>query len=390
MLYALVPFLFLATVLIEWNPIKSIKMIKSNICQMRDASRFTLGFVANTNQNHPELQAIEQKMHDLATHANPCHAHLWDEMVQSLLVLSHQYHGTKAQIRQNLLTDTLSQINQIYQFEWIPQFHENVFEKLQNSKKSLLIFNHIGANDFQVAMQLLNHVNRLNQMRFITLQFFEDFAPIPKFKKFRLKFKNALMLLDALLIDKDPMKTKQNFDGYVKQHENENIAIILFPEGDLLNQDTYEIDPHKNQELASKLNRDKYENMNFPRSGGIQRILDGFPDMDVFDITNMYVNHKNDVGNASQGRFMGDQYSVVNVALRGKYPKRIHSYIRQIDNPRHLNNMDTAAYRTWAVDLWDQKNQKLGEMSQKYQSNVVVENIDELESDLVNEHNKLN
>eukprot|EP00834_Sanchytrium_tribonematis_P005035 NODE_281_length_10828_cov_0.749837.p4 type:complete len:366 gc:universal NODE_281_length_10828_cov_0.749837:8070-9167(+) len=296
--------------------------------------------------------------------SNNCQVQIVEQprITQLINMVTSGYSGTLQHIRSDFYKHVLYLSDKNFKFDFFPSNIRH--SQLKTSTKSLIILNHVGANDFQVAMKILKKVGRLDQMRFVTLKGFESFQPFPKTpfaSGITLHFKKMMRIIDALPVDtKNPNKNEKIFSDYAEQHKNENIALVLFPEGGLLSSSMYKSSNDIYKKKPENRPQQMYKNLNLPKAKALQYILKGFPGIDIFDVTTMYIKN-GEMGDPSQVKFMGDQFSMINMILNGNKPDQIHAYVRKIDNPDENDD-----YQLWINQLWSDKDDILSEMFQSY------------------------
>ena len=217
------------------------------------------------------------------------------------------------------------------------------FDELEVSKKSIIIFNHVGGNDFVVNMQLLDYVNRLEDLRWVTLKAFENKITKP-----------ALDAVDALLLTQKPEQDKIEIEKYAEKYRDpaSTFAISVFPEGGILDKDTYK----RCKRVMDKYIHYTFENMCTPFVGAVSQLFDAFPEADIFDVNLKYFDRYGS-GHASQGDYIGDRYSVINVALKARHPDEIFASIKKLERPATGTDMTK-----WMNNLWREKEKTLKKM----------------------------
>ena len=245
------------------------------------------------------------------------------------------------------------------------------FVAFKNSKVSIVIVNHIGGNDFIAVAELFKMAGRIQDIRFITMEEFTKPPIIGCSKSVRQQIKQIFDKFDTLLLPSRGTLTKDGKDAatIIKEYAqrkamtDETYAIVIFPEGKLLEKNTY---IQCQQFLKDKLGlteKDMWPATCAPRVNGVDLLIKEIPHADVFDITLKYGFTGS--GLPRDGVYGGDIFTVPNVMFRNLHPAQIHAKIDVLDNKEILSAMDAYkrkqidARHHWLNQLWQRKNDYL-------------------------------
>ena len=249
----------------------------------------------------------------------------------------------KGMSRFDILTNVLHKSENLYHYKLDLHQADDAFDQLKQSKKTIIIYNHIGWNDFLVSMQMLSKVERLNDLRWIAWKGLENKLSKP-----------VLSRLETLLLSQKPEEDKEAIRAYVDKYQDKDasFALTIFPEGGLLGKENY---LRCKNVMETKIGH-IFSNMCTPYSGAVSQLLNAFPDADLFDVTIKYFDDAGS-GDAINGDYIGDWYSVKNVALYGYAPDVVSASIRRLERPEEDTDI-----RKWLNDVWVEKEEILESM----------------------------
>ena len=193
------------------------------------------------------------------------------------------FHAINGMSRKELLKSVLQEANGKFRFKLSMHNTSRIvegkeigaFEELSKSRRSIVISNHVGATDFIVNMQVMDYVNRLDDLRWVTLKIFENKISKP-----------VLTKMDALLLSQKPGPDKVAVKEYADEHQDPNMtfAISIAPEGGILDKKLYK----KCKRVMEKYIHYTFENMCTPHVGALEQLINLFPNADIFDVTIKY------------------------------------------------------------------------------------------------------
>ena len=224
------------------------------------------------------------------------------------------------------------------EFTFDADFEESSgFKAFKESKISIVMANHVGGNDFMAVLDLFKRANRLNDIRFVTFESFTNPPLVGKFAKVRKEIQSIFDKFDAVLLPDPGKLTKAGKDAKTvireyaesKIAEVTNYAIVIFPEGRLLEKKAYS---ECKQFMSSKMGlapSEIWQATCAPKVNGVELLINGIPDADIFDITLQYTYRGS--GLASEDSYPGDIFDVKSVFFRNLHPQKIYSKIDLLD-----------------------------------------------------------